>query len=679
MTTALALVRALHVGSMVGLVGALGFALLVLRASPLQAGPGRELMERSDARLLRTASWCWLVGLASSLAWLVLYTGVAAGGGLASALDPDALTRVLARTSFGRVWLVRMAVLALAGGLLLLRGRERDARDWLALRGECFVLGAAVLAALAWTGHAVTVEDLPWRLAAVIDAAHIVASGVWLGGLLALVQFLALVGRSPRTDLVRAAAGAARRFSSLAIGAVALLVFTGALNAWLLAGDIAGLVGTPYGHLLLVKLALLIPLIGLGALNRSWIVPRLAARAAAGGQSGASKVIRQLRLSVAAEMGLGGVVLLVVGVLGVTPPARHVEPWWPFSTRLSWTLALADPATPLWLAGGALFAVVGVVFTYVLRRRTRARWPLAVGAGFVAYGMVLAVFAFPVIDAYPTTYLRPTVPYQASSIARGAELYAKHCAVCHGPSGRGDGPGGRTLPREPADLTAKHTADHTAGDLFWWLTHGIPGSGMPGFQGVTSETERWDLINFVRVLAAGQTARQLTARVGPPLVVAPDFAFGIGVGPGETLRDHRGGSIVQLVLFTLPDSVARLEEIDRAWMTIGLAGARVIAVPMHNPEETYRRLGTKLLNPAIAVEGSEEIVAAYTRLAQSAPPVRAAVLTHVEFLIDRQGWVRARWIPGESPAWSDLPVLLSEVERLDKEAPAAPLPEDHVH
>jgi putative copper resistance protein D len=100
---------------------------------------------------------------------------------------------------------------------------------------------------------------------------------------------------------------------------------------------------------------------------------------------------------------------------------------------------------------------------------------------------------------------------------------------------------------------------------------------------------------------------------------------------------------------------------------------------MHNPEETYRRLGTKLLNPAIAVEGSEEIVAAYTRLAQSAPPVRAAALTHVEFLIDRQGWVRARWIPGESPAWSDLPVLLAEVERLDKEAPAAPPPEDHVH
>jgi putative copper resistance protein D len=680
MTAALASMRALHLGAMIGLVGALGFALLVLRTWSVHAGPARELMEQSDARLLRTAAWCWLVALVSSLAWLALYTGAAAGGGLADALDPDALTRVLTRTSFGGVWLVRMAVLVLAGSLLLLRGRERDARDRVALRGECFLLGAATLAALAWTGHVVTVEDLPWRLAPVIDAAHVVASGVWLGGLLALAQFLTLVARSPQTGLVRAGADAARRFSALAMGAILLLLLTGALNAWPLVGDIAGLVGTPYGSLLLVKLALLIPLIGLGALNRWWIVPRLAARATVGGPGGASRMIRPLRLSVAAETGLGGVVLLVVGALGVTPPARHVEPWWPFSVRLSWTLARGDPATPLWLAGGALFALAGLAtLIYAARRRMRPRWLLGVGAGLVAYGVVLALFAFPVIDAYPTTYRRPTVPYQAGSIARGADLYAQHCAVCHGPSGRGDGPAGRRLPREPADLTAAHTADHTAGDLFWWLTHGIPGSGMPGFQGVMSESDRWDVINFVRALADGERARGLASSVGPPLIAAPDFVFGAGVGPTETLRDHRGGSIVHLVLFTLPDSLARLEQIDRVWTKIGHAGARVIAVPMGNAEDVYRRLGTRVINPAIAVEGSEEIVAGYQWLAQPAPPARDTAPTHVEFLIDRQGWVRARWMPDQEPSWTNLAVLLAEIGRLDWEVPAAPPPEDHVH
>src|SRR5207249_1542078 len=78
------------------------------------------------------------------------------------------------------------------------------------------------------------------------------------------------------------------------------------------------------------------------------------------------------------------------------------------------------------------------------------------------------------IDAYPTTYLRPAVPYQAASIATGAALYRTNCVVCHGTTGAGDGPGGARLPQRPADLRASHTAQHTAGDLFWWISHGIP-------------------------------------------------------------------------------------------------------------------------------------------------------------------------------------------------------------
>jgi putative copper resistance protein D len=665
---------------MIGLVGSLGFGLIVLRPSSARAAAERELIVRCDTTLLRTAWWCVLVSLGSALAWLALYTAAATGVGLAGALDPDALTRVLAHTSFGRVWLLRMALLVLAAGLLLLRARERNARDRIALLAEGLALGTMVLAALAWAGHAGTVEDLPWRLAAAMDAAHLVASGIWLGGLFALAQLLTLVARSPHTDLVRAAAAAAHRFSTLATVGVLTLVLTGALNAWALAGDVAGIVGTSYGWLLLGKLALLVPLLGLGAINRWRITPRLVARAAAGDRGDALWMIHRLRRGVGAEVGLGAAVLLVVGALGVTPPARHVDPWWPFATRLSWALAREEPATVLWLIGGALYAAAGLTaLIYSRRRQLASRWPTVIGGTLVAYGVMLGLFAFPVIDAYPTTYLRSNVPYQAISITQGGALYAKHCAGCHGPSGRGDGPGGRGLPRQPADLTARHAADHTVGDLFWWLTHGIPQSGMPGFQSVMSETERWDVINFVRALAAGELAQGLTPRVGPPMVAAPDFEFGIGVGPGETLRDHRGQAIVHLVLFTLPDSLARLEEIDRAWTKIGLAGARVIAVPMRDAGVTYRRLGTRVMNPAIAVEGSEEIIVTYALLARPAPPRRDAPPAHVEFLIDRQGWLRARWVPGQEPGWSNLAFLLGEVDGLNKEAQPAPPPDDHLH
>src|SRR5262249_26502493 len=94
------------------------------------------------------------------------------------------------------------------------------------------------------------------------------------------------------------------------------------------------------------------------------------------------------------------------------------------------------------------------------------------------------------VDAYPTTYLRPAVPYPATPVPPGAALYPSHCAGCHGPTGRGDGPAAAGLPRPPADLTAPHANDHTAGDMFWWLTHGL-GTVMPGFGASLSDDDRW--------------------------------------------------------------------------------------------------------------------------------------------------------------------------------------------
>ena len=56
-------------------------------------------------------------------------------------------------------------------------------------------------------------------------------------------------------------------------------------------------------------------------------------------------------------------------------------------------------------------------------------------------------------------------------------------AVCHGIAGYGDGPAAADLKPKPADLTARHAASHTVGDLYWWLSHGIKETAMPGFRG----------------------------------------------------------------------------------------------------------------------------------------------------------------------------------------------------
>jgi putative copper resistance protein D len=632
--TALAiLTRTVHLGALTLLVGAFAFLLLVARPA-FRRGEmeGKPDFERFDRLLLRLAWWTLLVALVSGAAWLWVQTAIVTGQPLGQALTPDTIGSVLARTQFGHVWQLRLGLVVVLGGFLLLRPREQDVRDWMALRIEGVILGGSLIAALAWAGHAAASQGRARLVHLAADSIHLVAMGVWLGGLLPLLLLLRW-SRSPLSpSSVAVAQEATRRFSTLGLVSVSALTVTGAVNSWLLVGGFPPLVGTRYGRLLLLKLSLLLPLIGVAALNLLRVKPQFLATPTSGSVETLATLLRRLRRNVTAEACMGATILLIVGALGITPPAIHTQPDWPFPFRLRWVANGAAPGAEL-------------------------------------------------IDAYPTTYLRPAVPYSALSVAKGAELYIEHCAVCHGMTGYGDGPAAGGLAKKPADLTAKHTDDHTAGDLFWWLTHGIKGSPMPGFGDRLSEEQRWDLINFLRALSAAEQARTMRPLVEPtPWLVAPDFTFGIGVGPGETLKDHRGWAMVHLVLFSLPGSLPRLDELDRAWEKIGLAGARVLAVPMRDAAQIYRKLGGHAENFPIAVDGSQEIMETYTLFRRTLTSEGVPALpSHMEFLIDRQGYIRARWIPGESRGWAETLRLLKEIERLDKEAPSAPAPEEHVH
>lgn len=624
------LTRTVHLGALTLLVGAFAFLLLVARPAFKKGGAeASATLESFDGLLLRLAWWSLLVALASGIMLLWIQSSIATARPLSQTLTFDAIGRVLIRTQFGQVWQLRLGLVLILGGFLLLPERERDGRDWIALRLEGVILGGSLIAALAWAGHAAATQGGVRFLHLAADSIHLLATGVWLGGLLPLFLLLRWARKSLSPSSTTVAREATRRFSILGLVGVGTLILTGTVNSWMLVGAFPPLVGTRYGRLLLLKLSLLLPLVGIAAMNFLRLKPQLLASDS--GETLAN-LLRRLRRNVTAEAALGATILLVVGALGITPPALHTQPSWPFSFRLRWEASNRTPRIQ-------------------------------------------------VLDAYPTTYLRPAVPYSTLSVAKGAHLYFAHCAVCHGVTGYGDGPAAKSLAKKPADLTAKHTGDHTAGDLFWWLTHGIKGSPMPGFGDRLSDEERWDLINFLRALSAAEQARTMGTLVEPtPWLVAPDFTFGTGVGPGETLKDNRGWAMVHLVLFTLPDSLPRLEALDHAWEKIGLAGARVIAVPMRDAAQVYRRLGDHAENFPVAVDGSQEIVETYTLFrraleSEGVPPVPA----HMEFLIDRQGYIRARWIPGESRGWAEIPRLLKEVERLDKETPSAPAPEEHVH
>ncbi|PWU24415.1 MAG: hypothetical protein C5B48_06475 [Candidatus Rokuibacteriota bacterium] len=679
MTGLLAAVRFVHLGALTLALGSFGFLLVVARpaferSGALTAGDedGDAALGTLDRSLFRLVAWSLAVGAVTAIAWLVVQATLLSG-----TLSPDAVMRVLTRTQFGRLWQVRLGLFVLLALLFVLRRHERDRRDWLTLRGEFFGLTALLLALVAWAGHAAGTAPT-WRTPHLTaDVIHLLATAVWIGGLPALALLLTRTRRSRHPTPGAVAIAATRRFSTLALACVIALVVTGVVNTSILAGDVASLVGTPYGRWLLLKVGILVLILLAATVNRLRLTPRLRTGASSAPVVAALEWVRR---NVIAEACGGVFILLVVGILGVTPPGRHTEPVWPFSFRLSWNSAAANPDVRAIIMASLAGAALGLLILVgtVLFRHGRP-WIVALGLAVIT---VSAALARPVlsVDAYPTTYVRSPVPYSAVSISRGEALYAKHCAVCHGAGGEGDGPAARALTKRPADLTGSHTAAHTAGDMFWWLTYGIKNSPMPGFAAQITPRDRWDLINFLRALSAGETARALTASLEPPRVVAPDFGFGIGFGPSETLKQQRGRGYVLLVLFTLPNSLPRLDQLDRAWSTLGFAGVRIIAVPMAEADHVYRQLGPRAANFTIAVDGAEEVTRAYALFRHTWAPKRVGDGTaHMEFLVDRQGYLRARGRPDRDAGWADIGRLLAEVQRLDKEPASEPAPEEHVH
>ena len=96
------------------------------------------------------------------------------------------------------------------------------------------------------------------------------------------------------------------------------------------------------------------------------------------------------------------------------------------------------------------------------------------------------------------TPLNP-VPADEESISRGEWFYQVNCALCHGESGKGDGPMSEKMRRKPADLTGVNATGLADGDIFIIITHGMPGT-MPSLIENLDPGERWDVVNYVRTL-----------------------------------------------------------------------------------------------------------------------------------------------------------------------------------
>src|SRR6266511_2803986 len=200
----------------------------------------------------------------------------------------------------------------------------------------------------------------------------------------------------------------------------------------------------------------------------------------------------------------------------------------------------------------------------------------------------------------------------------------------------------------------------------------MPGTAMPGFQERLSVEERWDLINFVRTLSAAEQARLLGPLVGSNLrLAAPDFTYTTALGVTRNLKDHRGRDLVLLVFFSLPNSRGRLVQLHELYPRVRLRGMEILAIPLQSDETTDERLDHLSLAFPIALDGAIEASTTYTLLRRSLSSegslVEPPLPSHLEFLIDRQGYMRGRWLPGEGEGWGDIEQLVSAIDSLNSE------------
>jgi len=308
-TTLLIIARGIHIGASILFAGIFTFDLIILFPAARRSSADSDEVER---RLLRLAIWSLVAALLSALLWFWLEVASMSGLSLKNGLFKIAWQTVLFETQFGRVWQLRLGLIVAAFVLVASALAQIAAPRVLIV--ILWLASIVLLVSLAWISHAAAATAHTFGMLG--DMLHLCAAGLWMGGLVPLAIFLA--SKHASLSLGEIGARLVCRFSTLSLCCVSVLVGSGISNSWVLVGSIHALFTTPYGQLLLVKLALFAILVAFGAWNRFLVKAKLR-KAAADPDS-----LAQLRRNVVCEACLGVAVVVIVACLGVIPPAGHI-------------------------------------------------------------------------------------------------------------------------------------------------------------------------------------------------------------------------------------------------------------------------------------------------------------------------------------------------------------------
>lgn len=623
----------------------------------------------------------WLAGVViAGLTGILATTTSDATGDAANAWNPAVWMEIVQQTQIGHIWAARMLLaIVLFFAVMKMQSSIRTRGHYILWA----VLAALPLIAGTLMSHS-SADEMSFTAIAPF-AIHILLAGIWFGALPAFLLILFNLRKELGFTAMQTAVDYLKKFSAIALPVMVLLMLTGVMVTDRLVDEkYYALVASAYGWLLNIKLTILAVILVIAYQARNHWLPLL--ERGENNQRGEGSA--HLRQWVRIEFVLALLLVLFATILANTLPAKHamVENWpYPFRFSIDATWDQPEVQNKVW-SGVVLFVLaLGTVWLGIRLHWSGVVKILVPGVlGISSLALALPPLA---VEAFPETYKKPTVPIDAISIVAGAHLFAENCVNCHGPQGKGTKPVADPDLRDPTDLlTQQHTAKYTVGNVFHQLSHGIPGTEMPGYADKLSEEERWDLINFLHAMSRGFDARLLGSMIAPemPAIASPVFNYTASDGSSGNLKDFRLQKNVLMVLFAWPQAKDRFFQLAASYDRIRDLNTEILAVPIHPLTDDQLQQITAIAPFPVVTEGWQEIKDTYWwyRRVRVVPDLSGKGMfpQHMEFLTDRFGYLRARWVAQfEGFGWQNVGALTLQITQLNQEGEIMPPPGEHAH
>jgi len=280
------------------------------------AGPLRRVRGAMLAALPvigRVAVGAVLLALLGNLAALLVQAAEPGGD------YTNALRETIEHTRYGTLMLWRVGLLTLHA-LVLSFVLWQQPWKRLPVTGLAMLTSAALVAPFSLNAHAAA-QPAGRGFAIASDMVHLGGASIWAGGVaVLLIVLVGLWRRVPPADTRAVVVGAIPRFSALAIAAWICIAATGAYAAWLDVGSVDAARDTAYGRTFLIKMALALLLLGVGAFHL-WFITKRVSR-----QSEEGRVwTRRFQVLLGVEVALLLAIVLVTGRMTSLPPAREAD------------------------------------------------------------------------------------------------------------------------------------------------------------------------------------------------------------------------------------------------------------------------------------------------------------------------------------------------------------------